>query len=242
MRALALALALAAAPGCGGASSQVAQEAIPDPLDTVTGEELFTRATALAEADDYVRAEQYFLAAQERGISEDRVIQPLVAVCVRSSRLGSALRYAEPYLERHPTVWPLRLLVATILIGLEEPQAARTHLVRIVEDEPSQPVPFYMLAVLHRDALGDAPGASEWFARYLALAPDGEHASEARSAIAHPFAREVRAEADVEPAPMVSATGAPARPVRMPSHEAVPADGTSGETSDVEDVAEAGQP
>lgn len=218
--------------GCGARSSPAAQEALPDPLDTVSGEELFTRATALAEAEDYIRAEQYFLAAQDRGVSEDRVIRPLVATCVRSSRLSAALRYAEPYLERHPTVWPLRLLVATILVGLSEPQAARVHLVRIVEDEPSQAVPVYMLAVLHRDSLGDAAGATAWFSRYLELAPDGEHADEARAAIAHPYARTQPEPDAAEPALMVSPSGAPARPVRMPSHEI-----ESGETTDLEDVA-----
>lgn len=203
--------------GCGAASAPVPQQAMPDPLDQVEGEELLARANELSEQEDYVRAEQYYVAAMERGVSEDQVMGPLVAACVRSSRFSSALRYAEPYLERHPDAWSLRLLVATMLMGLGEITEARNHLVRIAEDQPTQSVPIYMLAVLHRDALHDPANASQYFQRYLEIAPDGEHAPEARAAIAHPVVHQSEAVDDTTPS--VSVTGAPARPVRLPVHD-----------------------
>lgn len=226
---LAIAAVASLAPGCGGAPATPESTAMPDPLDRVEGEELFERATALAEQEDFVRAEQYYAAAMERGVPEERVIGPLVAACVRSSRLSSALGYAEPYLERNPDAWSLRLLVATLLMGLGEPNEARAHLARIVEDEPTQSVPVYMLAVLHRDALHDPANATTYFQRYLDIAPDGEHAPEARAAISHPTApasppsaSEAAPSSEApppEPTPAVGVTGAPARPVRLPSQD-----------------------
>jgi outer membrane protein assembly factor BamD (BamD/ComL family) len=163
---------------------------MPDPLDTVTAAQLFEEGQRLARQQDFIRAEQYFTAAIDRGHPEDQVMPHLIAACVRSSRLSAALRYAEPYVERHPDAWPLRLLVATIQMGLGEVRRARTELERIIADHPDQPVPHYMLAVLARDQLADHELAEMHFRRYLALEPEGEHAAEARAAIARPVALE----------------------------------------------------
>lgn len=201
-----------AAIGCGAPSSS--QRAMPDPLDSVSGEELFARGMMLAESEDYVRAEQYLAASIERGIPEARVIQPLVSSCVRSSRLSAALRYAEPYLGRNPDAWSLRLLVATIHMGLGDAPAARRHLERVTEEQPEESVPHYMLAVLARDALQDPQTAEAHFRRYLEIAPEGEHASEARAALAHPMDRETIAVGAAEAPESAPA----AMPVRMPSH------------------------
>jgi tetratricopeptide (TPR) repeat protein len=161
-----------------------------DPLDTVTAAQLFEAGLELARAQDYIRAEQYFAAALERGHPESEVIPHLVAVCVRSSRLSAALRYAEPYLQRHPDAWSLRLLVATIQMSLGEVRRARAEFEQLTVDRPEQPLPHYMLAVLLRDELGDHALAEVHFRRYLELAPEGEHAAEARAAIRRPFSLE----------------------------------------------------
>jgi predicted Zn-dependent protease len=185
---------------------------MPDPLDTVSAQELFDRGVQLVADEDYVRAEQYLVAAMERGHPEDAVMPPLLASCVQSSRLSAALRYAEPYLDRHPEAWSLRLLVATIHMGLGDAPRARDHLVRITVDRPDEPSAHYMLAVLSRDALGDADGALLHFQRYAELAPEGEHAEEARAAVAHPESLRTARAGE-------AAAGASPRPVRLPSHE-----------------------
>lgn len=187
---------------------------MPDPLETVAAEELYRRGLALSEASDYVRAEQYFVAALERGHPEDEVMMPLVVACVRSDRLSAALRHAEPYLARHPGAWALRLVVATVQMALGEPQRARDELLQITRDAPREPAPHYMLGVLAREQLdGDAMRAH--FARYLALEPEGPHAAEARAALADTPSTSASATEETAPA----GTG----PVRLAPHGEAPA-------------------
>ncbi len=169
-------------PACGGSAPAVA-EASADPLETVTPEELFEQGVLLAEHQDYVRAEQYLVAAMQRGVDESRIMAPLLAACVRSSRLSAALSYAEPYLERHPDAWSLRLLVATIHMGLGRTEQAHTELLRVTAQRPNEATAHYMLAVLARDGLRDDEAAKSAFRRYLEIAPEGEHAEEARAAL-----------------------------------------------------------
>ncbi|MCZ7677461.1 MAG: tetratricopeptide repeat protein [Sandaracinaceae bacterium] len=178
-------LLLALAIGCGSAPRRAAG-APPDPLDSISAEELFQRGVMLGQGGDYVRAEQYIVAAIDRGFPEEQAMPALMHACVASSRLSAALTYAEPYLSRHPGQWPLRLLVASIHMGLEEPDRARAELERVLRDAPADQEPpeaHYFLGVLHRDGGGDVETAREHFRRYLALAPDGRHRDEALGAL-----------------------------------------------------------
>jgi len=205
-----LGLTLAA---CGAAAPPVGAGTTPDPLDSITADELYRRGVEIVETGDYVRGEQYLAAALDRGYSEDAVMPLLIAACVRSSRLSAALRYAEPYLDRHPDAWNLRLLVATIHEGLGDAEQARRHLLRVAEDQPTEPTASYLLGVLSRDAFHDGEAARAYFARYLELAPDGDHAAEARGEINHPSADGATAAAPppvrVEPEPARRMEAAP---------------------------------
>ncbi|MEQ9073955.1 MAG: tetratricopeptide repeat protein [Sandaracinaceae bacterium] len=174
-----LMLALAA---CGGAQTG-ADEARADPLESIDAEELYRRGMLLARGGDYARAEQYLAASMDRGVDAERVVPALLAVCVEASRLAAALDYAEPYLEANPEQWSLRMLVASIRMGLGHHQEAREELERVLEDAPDEPQAYYFLGVLHRDAFDDADAAREHFRRYLALAPEGSHRAEARAAL-----------------------------------------------------------
>jgi tetratricopeptide (TPR) repeat protein len=186
----------------------------PDPLDTVSADELFSRGVRLGQAGDFIRAEQYIAAAIERGYSEERAMPALMAACVQGSRLSAALGYAEPYLARHPNEWSLRLLVASIHMGLSQHERARDELARVLRDAPEEPPQaHYFLGVLHRDHLDDADIAHQRFRRYLELAPDGPHRDEAISAL--PDAE--RAAYGVPT--RVPAEGGAGVPVRMPPHE-----------------------
>ena len=196
--------ALALASACGGAPGQGTATVIRDPLEDTSALELYDAGLRMADAGDFVRAEQYLTAARDRGYPEAQLIQPLIAACVRSSRMSAALAYAEPYLEHHPDDWRLRQLVATIQMGLDSNEAARLSLEHVVRDVPQEPVPHYMLAVLARDALRDDVIMREQFARYLELAPEGSHAAEARDALGvglPPTTMPVRFEGDPPVAP-----------------------------------------
>lgn len=177
--------ALVLALGCAGARSERANRARnADPLDDVTGEELYRRGRLLGASGDLIRAEQYFAAAIQRGFSEDEAMPALMEVCLEASRLVAALGYAEPYLARHPDQWSLRMLVASIHMGLDHLERARLELERVLRDAPDEPAQaHYFLGVLFRDELSDAERAAEHFRRYLALAPEGEHREEAAAGL-----------------------------------------------------------
>lgn len=175
---------------CGGGTQNVAARN-GDPLTAINPEELFRRGEALARAQDYVRAEQYFNAAREQGVADERVIPELMSVCVESSRISAAVGYAEPYLERHPNDFRLRQLVATLYMSLNDYVRAERHLREVLRSESEQASTHYLLALIavHNNQTRDA---DLHFARYLALDPNGVHAEEAH----HHLDQSARATAD----------------------------------------------
>lgn len=183
---LAMLLACASLPACAHSSAGTradgstarARARGTRPLGAL---ELRARGIAALRAGDDVRAEQYLTLAMRAGAPESSVIAPLVQACAGGSRLQSALAHALPYLGRHPDAWRLRQLVAAIELALGRTQRAREELARVTRDHPHVAAAHYLLAVIARDQLGDAPAASAAFAAYLRDHPDGEHAAEARS-------------------------------------------------------------
>jgi len=178
----ALALSCLLAVGCGGtqAETQTAQTRERDPLESIDHEEILRRGIYFANQGDYVRAEQYLAAARSRGIPDERIIPTLMEVCVRSSRLSAAIGYAEPYLTQHPNDWALRILIASIQLGLGHPREARNHLERVFLDAPTEPPEaHYLLGVALVDS-GQQEDAVIHFRRYAELAPEGPHADEVR--------------------------------------------------------------
>ncbi len=88
---LALVAALApVAAACGGAGAATTAT-IRDPLEDTTAQQLFDVGIEMADAGDFIRAEQYLTAARDHGYPEDQLIQPLIGACVRSSRMSAAL-------------------------------------------------------------------------------------------------------------------------------------------------------
>jgi len=174
--------------GCGGAAAEAPSGTPPtDPVAEVGAQRLFETGLAAASQGDYVRAEQYLAAAGARGHDETAVIGPLVRVCVASSRLRQALVYAQPYLRRHPDDWRLRFVVAATLLALEQIDEARTEYERVVASAPDAPEPVFALGMLLREHFHDDAAARPRFERYLALAPRGGHADDARVALANPL-------------------------------------------------------
>ncbi len=152
-----------------------------------TAEALFRKGAALARAGQLVRAEQYLALVWERGYREEETLPLLLRVCLASSRLKTALGYAENRLVRHPDDWSLRYLVACIHLAMAEHGRAREQLQRVIAHRESFEPAHYLLAILLRDWYADLPAASRSFAAYLAIAPRGEHASEAAAwLVAHP--------------------------------------------------------
>jgi predicted Zn-dependent protease len=115
------------------------------------------------------------------------VLPRLLRVCVGAQRYRAAVEYARPYLERDPDTWPLRFLVASIHIGLGEPRSAQRHLELLLVHNPRHAEAHFTLAQLLRDDLHDPAQADVHFREYLALEPEGTHASEARDGLLTPL-------------------------------------------------------
>jgi predicted Zn-dependent protease len=143
--------------------------------------ELMQRGIFLADQGDDFAAEQYFDAARSAGYPEPAVIRELVSVCIQAGRLEQALAHAEAYIERSPDDWVLRHVIATIQFAKGEPEAARRELELLLSEHPEHAESQFLLGVVLRDALADVAGARAAFEHYLALSPQGEHASEART-------------------------------------------------------------
>jgi tetratricopeptide (TPR) repeat protein len=208
---------IAALAGCGGASRTPPPG---DALDQIEAAQLFQYGNALATQGDSIRAEQYLAAAMERGYPEAEVMPRLLEVCIQASRLSAALGYAEPYLERHQEEWPLRLLIASIQMSLNQHGSARSNLERVLEMVPDEPEPHYLMGVLLRDRYADPEASNVEFVRYLELSPGGNHAGEARLSIAGRYLPPTEASPDPPPRPTPSETEppSPAGPTRLPPH------------------------
>jgi tetratricopeptide (TPR) repeat protein len=137
----------------------------------------------MAAAGDLTRAEQYIGAAMVRGYPENQALPVLIRVCIAASRLRVAVGYAEPYLDRNPRDWSLRLVVASLYLGLGEPVKARRHLELVMAAHPEEAETYYLMGLLMRDEVGDPTAAERHFARYLRLEPDGPHHEEAEHAL-----------------------------------------------------------
>jgi tetratricopeptide (TPR) repeat protein len=165
---------------CGGSQKQVRLKG--DPLRQVSAKSLYRTGAAFADQGDYVRAEQYLVAALAKGYSEDKVLPVLLRACLESSRLRAGISYAEPYLSRHPEDWRLRFVLATVYASLGETSRARSELHRVLETSPNFGGAHFALGKLSLEEL-DLTGAKKHFKRYLVLEPHGIHAAEAKEAM-----------------------------------------------------------
>jgi tetratricopeptide (TPR) repeat protein len=146
-----------------------------------TGEQLFARAHDYAYRGEDLAAEQYFATARAAGVAEERVVRELIKVCVSAGRLEHAIHHAQSYVERHPEDRAIRHALASIYFAKGDALSARAELEQLLRDWPEHAEAHFLLALILREQYADMAGAKRAFESYLALAPSGEHASEARA-------------------------------------------------------------
>jgi predicted Zn-dependent protease len=142
-------LACAGASGCAGSQTPDAHEL---PSQTSDPNALFRIAVDLAERGDLIRAEQYALLAVENGFPPRRSLPLLLSVCLRSSRVSSALAHAEPVLRAFPSDQRLRYLVASIYAALHRNDDALRELAEVVRAEPGHVAAASLLVHLQEEA------------------------------------------------------------------------------------------
>jgi len=168
--------ALVSAAGC--AHGPPARPRASDPLAGASADLLLRRGRAFAAAGDTIRAEQYLVAAENRGARTDEVLPVLLDVCIRGQRYRAALAHAERYLTGRPNDRALLQMSAVLYLATGAPEKARAALERVVASAPNEAETRYLLAVAHRD-LGEPDRADSQFRLYLVLAPGGPRAAEA---------------------------------------------------------------
>ncbi|HET7538721.1 MAG TPA: hypothetical protein VFK05_02580 [Polyangiaceae bacterium] len=154
-----------------------------------TPEVLLHRGEGFAAVGDSTRAEEYYAAALAGGGDPQLLVRRLIRVCVSGQRFRAALAYADDYLLRRPSDHEVRFARATIAGAVGEIEQAYADLIELAEAVPDNPDVHFALAVLLRDDLVDLPEARAHFARYLALAPNGSNAAQARLAVEQTEAR-----------------------------------------------------
>jgi tetratricopeptide (TPR) repeat protein len=172
---------MAAIGGC--ARARPAAPAV-DVLSTQSPGRLFALGQAARLQGDLARAEQYIVAALERGYPVRPGLRALLAVCVAGDRLETALHHGRRYLVANPGDWALRYVVASLHSALGEYVPARREIERVLRDRPEEPAVHYLRAIIARDGFRDRAGARSALEQYLRLAPGGQRAAEARRMLA----------------------------------------------------------
>lgn len=180
-RAFVLACALLA--GCAPRAAP-APTTHPSSSEDASPHVLYERGARWARRGDTVRAEQYMALAVRAGYPRERALVAIVEACLASSRLRAALAYAEPHLRTHPGAWQVRLLVAAVHAALGQHERAVAELRHVARVHADAAEAHHLLAVLLDEQLGDEAAARASFRAYLAHAPAGEHAAEARAWLA----------------------------------------------------------
>lgn len=154
---------------------------MPDPLAGISADDLFGRGIAFAQSGDLWRAEQYLVASMEKGKPRGEVVPTLVQLCIALQRFSAALNYAEPVIRDEPDHWRLRRIVGSLYHGLGRLEDAREAFHTVLRTAPDDPMTHYFLGMLYVEDLSDIPSGDVLLARYVELAPEGEHAPEVRA-------------------------------------------------------------
>jgi tetratricopeptide (TPR) repeat protein len=140
-------------------------------------------AAAAEQVGDGLRAQQYLLAALRSGASAQRVLPWLLRLYVADGQYRLAIATARDHLRVHAGDTQLRLLLASLYEAAQQEELAVAQYERTIVDAPSDPRAHFALASLLRER-GREPGrADQHFRAYLALAPRGADAAEARAAL-----------------------------------------------------------
>lgn len=151
-----------------------AQTSLPPAQTAPAHAEWLEKGRLLDASGQSVRAEQYFLAAEQAGADEEEVFSLLVDTCIESGRLGSALGYVEARLRRNPDSPLLRQLSASLHLALgHEFEAERD--IRALEGLPELSASAHLFLANYYDrTTGEADSARRHFEAYVRGVPAEE--------------------------------------------------------------------
>jgi len=148
---------------------------------TLTTDQLLSIADVAERMGDNQRAQQYLLAAKRSGAPAERVLPRLMRLLVEDGQYRMAIATLQEHLRAHPNDHRMRELLADLYNATALTANAITEYERVLSAEPKDASAHFALASLLREQGLDPGNADRHFREYLALAPSGEHAEEARS-------------------------------------------------------------
>jgi tetratricopeptide (TPR) repeat protein len=172
------------AAGCGASSAnEHPKHAGPQYSPLKDPAVMMEHADAFAENGDFTRAQQYYSAALAAGGKSNVVLPKLLKACIASGDLRLAAEYAEQELAHQPDDAHLRFVTGALHAQIGNRAAARDHLARAAAQLKQNAKVQFSVATFFRDDLQDRVEADPYFREYLRLAPNGEHAAEARGSL-----------------------------------------------------------
>lgn len=172
------------AVGCGApAANEQPKHAGPQYSPLKDPNVMLRHADAFADDGDFTRAQQYYSAALAAGGKSSVILPKLLRACIASGDLRLAADYAEQELSRNPQDAHLRFVTGAINAQIGNRAVARQHLALAASQMKQNAKVQFSVATFFRDDLQDKVEADPYFREYLRLAPNGEHAAEARGSL-----------------------------------------------------------
>lgn len=166
-----------AAVGCAAQTANVRRDASP----LLSAEQLLAIADVAARGGDRLRAQQYLQKSLRDGAPPERVLPRLLQLYLDDGQYRLAIDTLRDHLHEHPRQPQPRLLLGDLYAATQLTAAAIDEYERVLELAPDSARAHFALASLLHE-LGSDPGrADRHFRAYLASAPAGRHADEARS-------------------------------------------------------------
>jgi tetratricopeptide (TPR) repeat protein len=146
-----------------------------------SAKELLAVAELAERTGDSLRAQQYALAALERGADSRRVLPRLLRLYIADGQYRSAIDTAREGLREHGDDIALRLVLADLYRATELDVLALEQYERVLDVAPTQARAHLELAMLLHEQGDAALRADHHFRSYLSLEPDGPQADEVRA-------------------------------------------------------------
>ena len=171
------------AVGCGAAVNEQPKHAGAQYSPLKDPKVMMEHADAFAETGDFTRAQQYYSAAIAAGGNSREIMPKLLKACIAAGDLRLAAEYAEQELARNPDHSQLRFVTGGLHAQLGNRTAAREHLSLAASQMKTNAKVQFSVATFFRDDLQNRVEADPYVREYLRLAPNGEHAAEARGSL-----------------------------------------------------------
>jgi tetratricopeptide (TPR) repeat protein len=149
----------------------------------LSGAQLLEVADALAANGEHVRAEQYLVLAQQRGVAQRAVMRRLLSLYAADGQYRLAIDRAETFLQQHPAELSVRQCLASFYAAVGAVAGAIRAYEEVLAQSPDNADAHYALASLLHDAGLQRASMDAHYRAYVTLAPHGRHADEARAGL-----------------------------------------------------------